>query len=204
MLALRYGGTEHVSRTRRPEDAIANGQFILVDRDAYERMDGHARVRDRVAEDLSMAQDWVRAGLRIALVRGERHFATRMYASLREIVAGWRKNIYAGGRLAMIGGGIGRALFPLALLAMPLSILIPLAVLVLGAVGVLSSAWLIWSAIVAAMWLVFWLIVYVGMQESPWYAVLYPLGAAMLLYIACGALARGQRVEWKSRAYLSS
>jgi hypothetical protein len=167
-------------------------------------MRGHERVRESVAEDLSMAQEWVRAGLRIALVRGEGHFATRMYASLREIIGGWRKNIYAGGRLAMHGGRIGRALFPLALLAMPLSILIPLAVLVLGLAGVLASAWLTWALIVTAIWAIFWVVVYLAMQQPPWYAAFFPLGAAMLVYIACGALARGQRVEWKSRAYVSS
>jgi hypothetical protein len=204
MLALRYGGTEHVSTTRRPEDAIANGQFILVRRTAYERMRGHELVRDRVAEDLSLAQEWVRAGLRIALLRAEHHFATRMYASLREIVGGWRKNIYAGGRQAMLGGRVGRALFPVALLAMPMSILIPCVALGLSAAGLLGTAWLVWAALVAAIWLMFWLAVYTAMEESRWYALLYPLAAAMLLYIVCGALARGQRVEWKSRAYVSS
>jgi hypothetical protein len=41
------------------------------------------------------------------------------------------------------------------------------------------------------------------MRESPMYAALYPLGLVVLLVIIVGALARGQRVEWKSRSYVS-
>jgi len=35
------------------------------------------------------------------------------------------------------------------------------------------------------------------------YAPLYPLGLIVLLVIVVGALVRGQRVEWKSRSYVS-
>ena len=38
----------------------------------------------------------------------------------------------------------------------------------------------------------------------PRYALTYPLGAAVLLWIVVQAVARGQRVSWKGRAYLSS
>ena len=108
LIAIRYGGTEHVSNAKRPEDAIANGQFIAVSRDAYDAIGGHALVRDRVAEDLSMAQEFVRAGRRVVVLLARQQLSTHMYASLREIVGGWRKNIYAGGRHATLGGAVGR------------------------------------------------------------------------------------------------
>src|SRR5262249_16711870 len=135
MLALRYGGTEEVSNTRRPEHAIANGQFILVRRSTYDAMRGHERVRDRVAEDLSMAQGWVRAGRRIVMLLAVDQFSTHMYASLDELVAGWRKNMFAGGRTAALGGRVGRFLFSPALLAVPILGLAPVAGLILSALG---------------------------------------------------------------------
>jgi chlorobactene glucosyltransferase len=204
MLALRYGGTEAVSNTRKPEAAIANGQFILVRRSTYDEMNGHERVRDRVAEDLSMAQEWVRAGKRIVMVLALEQFSTHMYASLRELVAGWRKNIFAGGRTAAMGGRVGRAVFPLALLAVPIVGIAPVVGLLLSACGVLGAAWFIWSAVSVAASLVFWGAIYHFMGESVVSALLYPLGLVLLFYIAIGAVARGQRVEWKSREYLSS
>lgn len=204
LLAARYGGTEHVSRARRPEDAIANGQFILVRRDAYEAMHGHEAVRDRVAEDLSIAQNWVRAGRPIALLFAEAQLSTHMYASLSELVGGWRKNIYAGGRYAALGGAPGRAAYPVVLLGMPLYAIAPAAALGLSLGGLLSGSWLLWSAAVCAASLAFWLVIYRFMRQAMWYALLYPLGMAMLFYIAAGAVLRGSRVEWKNRRYVTS
>jgi chlorobactene glucosyltransferase len=203
MLALRYGGTESVSTTRTPENAIANGQFILVRRDSYNAMLGHELVRDRVAEDLTMAQEWVRAGRRMAMVFGTEQLSTHMYASLSELIGGWRKNIYAGGRHAAMGGAAGRALFPVILLASPALGLAGPAALVLSLTGVLGTPWLLWSSIVVAGNLLFWSAIYAFMRAPIAYVLLYPLGFAMLGYIAAGAIIRGQRVEWKQRTYTS-
>jgi chlorobactene glucosyltransferase len=203
LLSIRYGGTEQVSTTTRPENAIANGQFILVRRQAYDAMSGHALVRDRVAEDLSLAQEWIRAGRRIALLLALEQLSTHMYASLAELVGGWGKNIYAGGRHAALGGRAGRALYPLLLPAMPLVGLAPPVALLLAAFGLVSSTWLVWSAIVVVASVCFWSAIYRFMREPALYALSYPLGFVMLFYIAVGAVARGRRVEWKSRRYLS-
>ena len=201
LLSIRYGGTEHVSNARRPADAIANGQFILVRRDVYEALGGHERVRDRVAEDLSLAQEYVRAGQRIVLMLAMNQLSTRMYASLAELIRGWRKNVFAGGRDAALGGSPGRAIYPLLLLAVPIIGLLPPIALVLSAAGMLPAGWLVWSAIAVAAALVYWGVIYRFMGEPAAYAALYPLGLVMLFYIAAGSVARGQTVEWKGRTY---
>lgn len=203
LLSIRYGGTEHVSNARRAEDVIANGQFILVRRDAYDAVGGHATVRDRVAEDMALGQELFRIGRRVVLMLALRQLSTHMYASLREVIDGWRKNIYAGGRHAALGGRAGRSVYPALLLAIPVVGLAPPVSLLLAATGALSGAWLVWSAIVVGVSLLFWAAIYRFMDEPIAYALLYPLGLATLLYIAAGAVFRGQRVEWKNRTYLS-
>ncbi|MEP6493715.1 MAG: glycosyltransferase [bacterium] len=204
LLTIRYGGTEHVTRAKRPEDAIANGQFIAVRRGPYEEVGGHAAVRHLVAEDMGLAQEFVRSGRRLVLLLALGQLSTRMYTSFREVVDGWRKNIYAGGRKAALGGVAGRATYPFFLLGFPLAGLAPPVAFALAAVGVLSTGWLIWSAIVVGATLLFWAAIYRFLGQSVLYAALYPLGLAMLAYIGIGAIARGQRVEWKKREYLSS
>jgi hypothetical protein len=52
--------------------------------------------------------------------------------------------------------------------------------------------------------LLFWTAIYTFMNAPVRYALLYPLGLAMFLYIAVGAVLRGQRVEWKERTYDSA
>ena len=108
-----------------------------------------------------------------------------------------------GGRNAVLGGAVGRFFYPVLLMAMPLFMLAPVFTLVLAAAGVLTSAWFAWSGIVVDASLLSWAMVYRFAGQPGWYAVLYPLGLLMVMYIAVGAIARGQRVEWKDRAYLS-
>jgi chlorobactene glucosyltransferase len=201
LLLQRYGGTEHVNRSRHVSQKIASGQCLWVRRAAYESLDGHAAVRHEVAEDLALAQRWFRAGRTVALVLGMDQLSTRMYTSLRELIEGWGKNIYAAGRKAMPLGALGRAIFPALLVSPALFWLAPPIVLALGTLGAVGAAATTWAAIATTANVVWWLLVYAWLGLSPVNALLHPLGAVMVLYIALGAIARGRRVRWKEREY---
>ncbi|HTK49114.1 MAG TPA: glycosyltransferase [Gemmatimonadaceae bacterium] len=201
VMLQRFGGTEIVTRSRFASQKIANGQCIWLTRDAYDALGGHSAVRDKVAEDLALAQHAFRAGRTVVLVLGLRQLSTRMYTSLRELVEGWGKNLYAGGRDAMPLGALGRAIYPLLLVTPALFGLVPPIALALALLGALGPAWLVWSAIATSANLVWWLLVYAWLRLSPLYALLHPLGAAAMLYIVAGAIARGRRVRWKERDY---
>jgi chlorobactene glucosyltransferase len=204
MLAMRYGGTESVNRSRRAEDKIANGQCIVVTRQAYDAVGGHVAVRDQVAEDMALAQRMFAAGRRTALFVGRAELTTRMYTTLPEIMAGWRKNMFAGGREAMPWGRAGQIVLPALLLLGPLMTLAP--VLVLAAALLLPApAWLVaGSAIALAAQLVTWAVVYRWMEAPIGYALLFPLGAAVVGLVALQAIARGADVEWKGRRYVTT
>jgi chlorobactene glucosyltransferase len=201
ILLQRYGSTEHVNRSRFASHKIANGQCLWVRREAYDAVGGHAAVRDKVAEDLALAQYWFRAGRTVSLVLGLDQLSTRMYTSLRELVEGWGKNVFAGGRDAMPLGALGRAIFPVLLLAPALFQLVPPAVLALGWAGIVGSAALTWAAVATGANLLWWALVYVWLRVSPAYALLHPLGAVVLLYVVVRAMVRGRRVRWKERDY---
>jgi chlorobactene glucosyltransferase len=204
MLWARFGGTEIVNESTRVHDKIANGQCILVRREAYLAVSGHRAVRDQVAEDLMLAQRFFLAGLNPVLVLGAGRIRTRMYTSLAELVRGWTKNAYSGGREAMPGGRIGRALFPLALVLPALLMLAPPALLLWTvATGAVATTAGIAAAIATASSLAWWVFVYRWLGQSPLWAPLYPLGAAMLLWIVLRAIARGRRVAWKGREYVT-
>jgi hypothetical protein len=66
---------------------------------------------------------------------------------------------------------------------------------------VLGHGALVWSAIATGANVVWWLLVYSWLRLSPAYALLHPLGSAVLLFIAVRAIVRGRRVEWKEREY---
>ena len=74
--------------------AFANGQYILIRRDAYELAGGHEGVRDKFVEDIYLARAVKAAGLssRTAIAHGIG--STRMYTSLPQLVRGWSRILY--------------------------------------------------------------------------------------------------------------
>lgn len=204
MLAIRYGGTESVSRSRFATSKIANGQCMFVRRAAYEELGGHSLVKSHVADDMMMAQRFFARGKNVVLAEGVAQLSTRMYTSLGELVRGWGKNVFAGGIDSVPGGRLGRLFYPFMLLSAPLSGVVPALILLASLVVTVPQPLVIWAGITQAVLLAWWAYVYWQAGESPLYALLSPLGAAVVFYIFMRAILRGRRVAWKGREYVSS
>ncbi|MGZ3462377.1 MAG: glycosyltransferase [Gemmatimonadaceae bacterium] len=204
ILATRYGGTESITKATNVRDKIANGQCFFVTHDSYNSIGGHASVRASVAEDMMLAQKFFAARKRVVVMLGFDQLSTRMYGSLGEIIRGWQKNVFAGGLDSVPFGKVGQTIFPLFLLMPPMMELLPLLALVLITAGLTAGGTLfVWAAISASVTLLWWILVYVTVRENPLYALAYPLGALVLLYIFLTAVIRGRRVTWKGRTYIS-
>ena len=91
-LASRYR-FEEVSDPRSPV-AAANGQYMLVRRDTYERVGGHEAVKSDILEDVLLARRIKAAGGKLLFLPGAEWVRTRMYRSFREMWQGWTKNLY--------------------------------------------------------------------------------------------------------------
>ena len=201
LLALRYHPAA-VNRARKARDVIANGQFILATRRAYEAAGTHEAVRHEVAEDLALAQSFLRQGQRLHFAFAERLMETRMYHGLAHLIEGWSKNIYLGGRRSFPDEPVLRALVPAMLIMGMLYWLVPPAVLI--ASSVVPSLTTVAPAALAATGLsaVFWVLICYGMKIPLVYGLGYPLGVVMALYIILRSSWRGaKRVEWRGRVY---
>jgi chlorobactene glucosyltransferase len=204
LLALRYQ-PDSVNRARRERDVIANGQFILTTRKAYETAGTHEAVRHEVAEDLALAQTFLRHGYKLHFAFAEHLMETRMYQGLSHLIEGWSKNIFLGGRRSFPHEPLLRALVPVMLIVAMLYWLLPPAVLLASAVDPrlteLTPAALLATAFCAG----FWMLICYGMQIPAMYGLGYPLGTLMALYIILRSTWRGsRRVEWKGRTYTKS
>lgn len=204
MIVARYGSTERLSRTTDPYGKLANGQYVLVKRAAYDATGGHEAVRAHVAEDLRMAQEWCRQGFSVQVVEGFNHMRTRMYHGFGEIARGWGKNLYAAGRdtvrLGRIGGAMLRLLFPLPALWE----IVPAVVGVAALFGAVPAAAGVWAAVAYMASLLYWLAVHHVMGAPLRHALLHPLAALAIFGIMTRAAWKGARVEWKGREYVSS
>jgi hypothetical protein len=96
-----------VNDPRHP-DAAANGQFILVLRDAYDAAGGHAAVAGEILEDVALARRVKQTGNGIYFTAPIGVVRTRMYRSLRAMWQGWTKNLYP-----LIGGDSKSAVWEL-------------------------------------------------------------------------------------------
>ena len=201
LLALRYHPTT-VNRARRRSDVIANGQFILTTRAAYERAGTHAAVRTEVAEDLALAQTYLATGLKLYFAFAERLMETRMYQGLSHLVEGWSKNIYLGGRRSFPDEPVRRAFVPLMLVIAMLFWLTPVSLAALT-LFIPPLAHFAFAALLATgLAALFWVMICYGMGIPPIYGLAYPLGAVVSLYIILRSTWRGhRRVEWRGRVY---
>jgi len=73
--------------------AAANGQFVLVEHDAYFAVGGHRAVGQQILEDVALARKIKRARNKIRFRYAPDALSARMYRSLPEMVEGWTKNL---------------------------------------------------------------------------------------------------------------
>jgi glycosyltransferase involved in cell wall biosynthesis len=84
---------EDVSDPASPA-AAANGQYVLIRREVYDRVGGHTAVRGAILEDVELARRVKSAGGRLLFLPGAAWVSTRMYGSFSEMWHGWTKNLY--------------------------------------------------------------------------------------------------------------
>jgi glycosyltransferase involved in cell wall biosynthesis len=89
-LATTYRPRE-VSDPQSPA-AAANGQYLLIRRDAYDAVGGHAAVAQAILEDVELARRVKHAGYKLQF-RLSDAVSTRMYRSFAQMWEGWTKNL---------------------------------------------------------------------------------------------------------------
>jgi chlorobactene glucosyltransferase len=77
-----------------PSLAAANGQWIAFTREAYERIGGHASVKNQIVEDTELARLAKKKGEKVITAAGRDAVMGRMYSSWREVYQGFSKNAF--------------------------------------------------------------------------------------------------------------
>jgi hypothetical protein len=171
--------------------AAANGQYLLIRRDAYEQIGGHAAVRGEVLEDVALARLAKSAGFRLHFGPGDGICRVRMYASFGAMWEGWTKNLLP--LVTRPGEKVTKELLSVMPWIPLLCLLLTPWHLALGALGVLLLAGR--HASYAAL---------LRKNRFPAYSVLYYLAGVGLYSAALWAsdvhYSRG-RVAWKGREY---
>jgi glycosyltransferase involved in cell wall biosynthesis len=73
--------------------AAANGQFILIRREAYDEMGGHVSVADQILEDVTLARAVKNSGRKLRFRYAADAVRARMYRNFAQLREGWTKNL---------------------------------------------------------------------------------------------------------------
>jgi glycosyltransferase involved in cell wall biosynthesis len=181
----------------RSNAAAANGQFILINRDAYEAVGGHASVAGDVLEDVALARRVKRAGLAIWFGSGRGIARVRMYRSFASMWEGWKKNLYQliGECREAVYGEIARAVLPLFVVLVATISVGALTRSPAAAIGLLVVGLLILLAIYA---------VELRRSKFPGRLAFYDIPGRLLFAAVLWASYRSHvhgRLEWKGRKY---
>jgi chlorobactene glucosyltransferase len=185
--------------------AYANGQCLMIRRDVYEEIGGHAnpKVRARVCEDVALARIVKSSGRRVKVAWGAQWCSVRMYDSLGAIHRGLGR-IFADSQ--------ERRAWP-----MVVGILF---LLVCGFSLYAAAGWAVWRWFHPLIWggALGWTIAagmhlalmtmglslaYVWSGNRWWNALLFPIGGAVLIsiYLRGIRIARTGKVQWRGGVF---
>lgn len=194
--------SQDLTKIQAPEskEVVATGQFMLVRREAYERVGGLARVAYSIVEDLEFARLLKRSGHRVLMMDGTRLLSTRMYTGWQTLWPGFAKNL-----IDLVGGA--RALIVTAAIALAMAwaaVLLPIIDLA-GCLHGSNDACL--AAIPAGLGAAAAFGLHLGgaiyFRIPVFYGLIFPLGYTAGALIAFDSLRWRLmgRVTWKGRVY---
>lgn len=184
--------------------AYANGAFMLIRKDVYENLGGHAAVRHQLNEDLHMAKLCKQNGFRLRVVQNDGLYLTRMYRNFHETWRGWSRIFYGcfgTVRQLLISAGF-----------MTVVSLLPWLSMAAGWIGVAARGrfqdqweWIAFlsTAAVAAQLSVLTRF-YIVSKSDVRYVITWPLGAALcvgMLFSAIGKTLGLTGTAWRGRVY---
>ena len=201
-LALAYP----TAKVSDPVERIAaeNGQFLLIEREAYRKLGGHVSVADKVLEDVQLAFLAKRRKIGLRFRYAEDALAARMYRSTGAMIEGWTKNLVLLFNNALMLA-FWRALDFILLFGLPiLAFELWNSRLAFKSLGWLTAGW-----ILALLWIRTLVRFYARVAKSNFPfadCAITPLGLplfAALLYRSWFQHRILKRVSWKGREYKS-
>ncbi len=181
------------------DDCLANGQFILIRRDAYDAVGGHEAVKDSVIDDVSLART-VKfhepvGSLKYVLLTSTGLMQVRMYEDFEGIWDGWTKNFFAASKNS-VGAMVFLAFYLLWTSVLPF-VALPMAY-VLGA-----ETTVVWAGGAVALILTYRAAMLRFMPHPAWSLLLHPVAAFVTAGIVTDSMLRGtglrKPVKWKGR-----
>jgi chlorobactene glucosyltransferase len=200
LIVLSFVQDLRQSQARSGSAVAASGQFMLVRRDAYAAVGGHAAVCTVICEDLEFARRLKQSGRAVLLMGGDELLSTRMYTGWRTLWPGLAKNLVdtLGGPVPTLAVALAGLILAWAAFILPVA---DLAGWLRGDQDALSALLLALAGSGAALGLHLAATFYFRIPF--WYGLVFPLGYTVGALMAIDSVRRrlSGRVIWKGRIY---
>lgn len=195
-LILAGNSLSDVNDPEKKDKNLANGQFILISREAYDRIHRHAAVKQNILDDVGIARALVEANRKYHCLYLDQMFRCRMYTTFSEIWEGWTKNIFAGLRYS-VSNVISALLFTFSF-----SILGHL-LFVLGALKLVSVEFLVWGAIIMCLCQLTRMLMDMRRGMNVVYGLTHSFASLIVMGIIINSMRKSLQgtVTWKGRVY---
>ena len=172
-------------RSLRTELTAANGQFLILEKDAYFAAGGHKAIHEEVLDDIHLARQMKRHGFRGNVIDGSAIASCRMYRSWRELRDGYSKSLWSA--FGSIPGALLVIIFLVSLYVFP---------------AIIALSGYSWGISLVLFAFISRLMSAVRSQSSITSALAHPFAIALLCYLIIRSwwLKRKNRLEWKSRS----
>ena len=161
---------------------VANGQFMVMRKDALVSSGGFESVFNKVLDDIELGRSFVRHGYKGSVIDGSQLASTRMYQSFKDLRSGYGKSLHLA-----FGGLTGSILTSLFFIA---TAIIPFIYSFFGNLFALASL----SAIIGTR-----LIAAFSSRSSLRDSFLHPASAALMLYLLYYSWRNRRQAQWKGR-----
>ena len=156
---------------------IANGQFMIIKRSAYETIGRHESIKAEVLDDLELARLLIAKGFKGGVADGSKVASCRMYQNSKELTLGYTKSLWkafggvTGSTIAFVLL-IGTGIFPIVTLST-------------------SYLMIILSRVIAA----------IKTRSNPFLAILHPFSILLLSYLFVLSQIKHKRgtLQWRGR-----
>ena len=180
-------------------EAMGVGAFTIIEKKLYDRMGGHEPLKQQILDDIGLARVAKSFGARLLIADGQKLISIRMYHSLAEIRAGWRKNMFIAMRKSIPRAFI-YIFIVLALTITPYLLFIESWVYQTGFVSQILSTFNLFTILIVN------LVFCKELRLSTFYLFTFPLGALVFSGVMISSmlqiLIKGT-TEWRGRNYAS-
>lgn len=165
----------------------ANGQFIMINKEAYSRIGGHEAVCSEIVEDMVIAGNIKKAGHKIMTLLGAEAVKCRMYGSYMEAYNGFSKNFFAG-------FNVSSKIFKGLLILMETVFLLPFIFLFFYEPFIICVITILLNRILISI---------MSRQNPVYNAMLHPLQMVSLFLTGINSIKvkQSKKVLWKDRVY---